>query len=137
MVRKLYKSSKDKVLAGVCGGVAEYFDIDPTLVRLAWVLISLTWGIGIIGYIICAIIIPERPSILNANSTIEGELNENEQNNFNAKNNDKNRLVFGGILIIIGSVLLIKKFFYWLDFENIWAMLLVLTGIYLLVKKSD
>ena len=58
---KLYKSSTDKKLAGVCGGIAEYFNIDSTLVRLGWVLFSLLGGSGLLAYIIAAIIMPDRP----------------------------------------------------------------------------
>ena len=59
--KKLYKSSTDKKLAGVCGGIAEYFNIDSTLVRLGWVLFSLLGGSGLLAYIIAAIIIPDAP----------------------------------------------------------------------------
>ena len=59
--KKLYKSSKDKKLAGVCGGIAEYFNIDSTLVRLGWVVFSLLGGSGLLAYIIAAIIMPDRP----------------------------------------------------------------------------
>jgi len=59
--KKLYRSSTDKQIAGVCGGIAEYFNIDPTIVRLLWAFISLAYGTGIIAYIVCAIVIPERP----------------------------------------------------------------------------
>ncbi len=61
MYKKLYRSSTDKQIAGVCGGIAEYFNIDPTIVRLLWAFISLAYGTGIIAYIVCAIVIPERP----------------------------------------------------------------------------
>lgn len=59
--KKLYKSSTDKKIAGVCGGIAEYFNIDSTLVRLGWVLFSLLGGSGILAYIICALVIPNDP----------------------------------------------------------------------------
>ena len=59
--KKLYKSSTDKKLAGVCGGIAEYFNIDSTLVRLGWVVFSLLGGSGLPAYIIAAIIMPDRP----------------------------------------------------------------------------
>lgn len=58
MKKKLYKSKTDKKLCGVCGGVAEYFDIDPTVVRLAWVAFTLLGGSGILAYIIAAIVMP-------------------------------------------------------------------------------
>ena len=61
MNKRLYKSRNDKMLDGVCGGIAEYFDIDPTLVRLGWVLFCILGGSGILAYIIAAIIIPCSP----------------------------------------------------------------------------
>ena len=58
--KRLYKSSENSMLCGVCGGIAEYFDIDPTLVRLAWVILScIGAGTGIVAYIIASIIIPK------------------------------------------------------------------------------
>lgn len=62
MKKRLYRSRKDKMLAGVCGGLAEYFDVDPSLVRLACVLLCLYAGTGLLAYILAAIIIPEDPT---------------------------------------------------------------------------
>ncbi len=62
MKKKLYRSPENKVIAGVCGGIAEYFDIDPTLVRLAWVLFCVLGGSGVLAYLVAALIIPERPA---------------------------------------------------------------------------
>lgn len=62
MARRLYRSDRDRILGGVAGGIAEYFDVDPTLVRLVWVLLGLAGGSGILAYIIAWIIIPEEPS---------------------------------------------------------------------------
>ena len=61
MNKRLYKSNHDKMLDGVCGGIAEYFDIDPTLVRLGWVLFCAMSGSGFLAYIIAAIVIPSNP----------------------------------------------------------------------------
>ena len=61
MEKKLYKSNTNKVLDGVCGGIGEYFNIDPTLVRLAWVVFCALGGSGLLAYIIMAIIMPSRP----------------------------------------------------------------------------
>jgi phage shock protein C len=60
MTKKLCRSNSDKKICGVCGGIAEYFGIDSTLVRLGWALVTL-FGPGILAYIICALIIPEKP----------------------------------------------------------------------------
>ena len=59
--KKLYKSKSNKVLAGVCGGIGEYFGVDATWIRLAWVVLSLSGGMGLIAYIIAALIIPDEP----------------------------------------------------------------------------
>lgn len=62
-MKKLYRIREGRKLAGVCGGLGEYFEIDPTLVRLAWVLLVLLGGSGILAYIIAALIIPEKPEM--------------------------------------------------------------------------
>lgn len=59
-MKKLYRS-KNKMVSGVCAGIAEYFNIDPTLIRLAWVLFSLLGGSGLLGYLLFAILMPESP----------------------------------------------------------------------------
>lgn len=61
MSKRLFRSRTDRVLGGVCGGIAEYFDIDPVIVRLIWVLLVLAAGTGILLYIIAWIIIPSKP----------------------------------------------------------------------------
>lgn len=63
-MKKLYRSQRNKKLCGVCGGIGEYFDIDPTFVRLAWVLFAFIAGCGILAYIIAAIVIPKDPNIM-------------------------------------------------------------------------
>ena len=63
MKKRLYKIEQGKKLDGVCGGIAEYFDIDPTLVRLAWIFFACFAGGGIIAYILAAIVIPRKSEI--------------------------------------------------------------------------
>lgn len=62
MKKRLYKSKTEKKLGGVCGGIAQYFEIDPTLVRLAWVAFTIFGGSGILAYIIALIVMPEEPT---------------------------------------------------------------------------
>ena len=57
--KRLYRSRRQRMICGVCGGVAEYFNIDPTLVRLAWIIFTCFGGAGIWAYIIAAIVIPK------------------------------------------------------------------------------
>jgi phage shock protein C len=61
MPRKVYRSNKDKKIAGVCGGLGEYFDVDPALIRILWVVLALMGGAGILAYIIAWIVIPPAP----------------------------------------------------------------------------
>ena len=63
MNKKLFRSTKDKKLCGVCGGLGEYFDIDPTIMRLIAVAACLFAGCGILAYIIAALIIPVNPEV--------------------------------------------------------------------------
>jgi len=59
-MKKLYRNSNDRKLAGVCSGIGEYFDVDPVLIRLVWVVFAFAAGGGIVAYLIAWIIIPER-----------------------------------------------------------------------------
>ncbi len=60
MEKKLYRVRDCKVLAGVCGGIGAYFNVDPTLIRVAWALLAAT-GSGVLAYLICALVIPQEP----------------------------------------------------------------------------
>lgn len=64
MEKKLYRIENGKKLCGVCGGIAEYLEIDATIVRIAWVFVSLMACIGIIAYIVCAFLMPVKPESL-------------------------------------------------------------------------
>jgi phage shock protein C len=59
-MKRLYRSDKNKILGGVCGGIGEYLDVDPTLIRLIWIMFALVFGSGVIAYIIAWIIIPKK-----------------------------------------------------------------------------
>ena len=63
MKKKLYRSESDRRLAGVCGGIAEYFDIDSTLIRLAFVFFVLAAGTGLLAYIVAAIVMPNESEV--------------------------------------------------------------------------
>ncbi len=76
MEKKLYKSSTDKKIDGVCGGIAAYCKVDSTVIRLVWVLISLFTGcvLGVVAYAVCCILMPQEPSNVIEEATVaEGE----------------------------------------------------------------
>ena len=68
MTKRLYRSRSEHMIAGVCGGLAEYINIDPTVIRIIWALFALS-GAGIMLYVVCALIIPEKPD----NTIIDAE----------------------------------------------------------------
>ncbi|MEG0277139.1 MAG: PspC domain-containing protein [Coprobacillus sp.] len=61
MNKRLYRSRRDIMICGVCGGIAEYFDVDPTIVRLGAVVLCFGWGSGLIAYLVASIIMPKNP----------------------------------------------------------------------------
>lgn len=63
MRKRLYRVEQGKMLCGVCGGIAEYFDLDPSLVRLGWIIFCALGGSGVLAYIIAAIVIPTKSSV--------------------------------------------------------------------------
>jgi phage shock protein C len=67
--RRLYRSRSDRRIAGVCGGLAEYFNIDPTIVRLVWAVLILGAGVGLLAYVLFWIIVPSAPAAATPSST--------------------------------------------------------------------
>lgn len=61
-MKKLYKSRNDRKICGVCGGLAEYFNVDSTVVRLLWVILIFCFGTGFLAYFIAALVLPDPPS---------------------------------------------------------------------------
>lgn len=64
MSNRLYRSKTERKVAGVCGGIADYFDVDPTIIRLAWLIAVFCAGGGLLAYLIALIVIPEKPDDL-------------------------------------------------------------------------
>jgi len=117
---------------GVCGGLAEYFGVDPTVVRLIAVLLLFLGGFVILAYIICAIIIPLEPS--RGISTTEAEKNMTPttgQDNYNES------VTIGLILIIVGVLFLVGVFnlFWWFRWGGFWAFALVLIGVFIVLAS--
>lgn len=64
--KRLFRSATNKKLCGVCGGLGEYFNMDPTIVRIIWIIITFAGGAGLLAYLLCALIIPEESEIRKA-----------------------------------------------------------------------
>ena len=67
--KKMYRDKKNQKIAGVCAGIAKYFDMDPTVIRLLWVVLTLAGGSGVIAYLICMFIMPDEPDYTEADWT--------------------------------------------------------------------
>ena len=157
MNKKLYRSRKDYMIAGVCGGIAEYFDIDSTLVRLLTVLVVLLGGAGVVAYIIAWIVIPKNPD-QSFDETFEERENIKEKFKNGAKNvieevkehfeskepshkSEKNKRILGGIIVIvIGLTFLLNSLFPWVGWGRLWPLILIAVGITIMIrafKKKD
>ena len=154
MKNKLYRSKKNCVIGGVCGGIAEYFDIDPTLVRLLAILIFFFGGSGIIAYIIGWIIIPQNPNgNTEDNSENKGEIKgkikkgtdkankkveENLPEEGSKGKSEKNRnIILGVILIIAGLIFMGSTFFPWITWiawGTFWPLIIIVVGLVIVIR---
>ena len=134
MERKLYKSN-DKVLAGVCGGIGEYFDVDPVIIRLLWVIFTLMAGAGLIAYIIAAIIMPASPlgGPIGDDDTKTEEPGSGAHRGSSSKNTS---IVLGAVLFLFGCFILIKDYIPWIPENFILAAVLIGLGVFFIVRKK-
>lgn len=140
MSKQLYRLKKNKMIGGVSVGLADYFDIDPVIVRALFVILTLAWGIGFITYIVLWIIVPEKideteniynteTDDFNFNTTIDEDLSNLEE-----KKNSR-RLVGGIVLIILGIMFFLHELFPNLDFDFLWPIGLIAIGGYLIYRS--
>jgi phage shock protein PspC (stress-responsive transcriptional regulator) len=130
MNKRLYRSRDNQIISGVCGGFAEYLGIDPTIIRILFVIALFQWGFGILAYIICTIIIPVSP-ISNSNEYIYD--NTNYSSCYNSKTT---RIIIGIFLVVIGVISILEKLFNWFDFDLIWPITLISIGFLILTKDK-
>ncbi|ABX31573.1 phage shock protein C, PspC [Petrotoga mobilis SJ95] len=140
-MRKLYRSRENKILAGVCGGIGEYFEIDPVIIRLLWIVLSLVWGFGVILYIIAIFIIPPQPQGNRYSDEHLEETPENERHNVSHNLEDEDRKVviglFALLFIVIGLIILVSiitpsTFFFRNFIKIVISILLIGIGAYLI-----
>jgi len=127
MNKKLYRLRENRMIAGVCGGIAEYFNIDPTIIRIIWILFGFfTYGTGVIAYIIAIIVIPEvSPSSF---ENQQGSSTEGYKYGINL-DSIKSRIVLGSALVLLGVFLIGRNFLPWLNFNILWPVILIVIGI--------
>lgn len=121
MTKRLYLSNQNKVIAGVGGGLGEYFDLDPVLIRVAFVVLAFLHGFGLIAYIVAWIAMPKAPA------PVDGEVAQPP-----ARTPSRFRGYLPGIaLILIGLVFLAERLLWWFEWEYLWPVILILAGVVL------
>ncbi len=153
MNKKLYRSRKDKMVGGIAGGLAEYFEIDPTLVRIAFVITLFLGGTGVLAYIILWIVVPEEPYVFpspDVNSEQQktedkqtGDSGSSPEDPFkaykeaSALQSQKRRNLAGWILVIIGALFLANNFIPHFCVGSFWPLILIALGAALLLKAKN
>jgi len=128
--RRLYRSQKNKVIAGVCGGLSEYLNVDTTVIRLVWILITLFGGAGVIAYILAFLIIPLRPKDA-------GEMNSQNQPEFTAARIFGILFVGAGVVILLDNLEILSFHRWWnMSWDFVLPGLLILAGVYFLTKRN-
>ncbi len=123
MEKHLYRSRRNRILGGVCGGIAEYFGLDPTLVRIITVLLMLLPGIGVLTYVILWIVIPARP--------IGEEIEESTK-----PLSSTNKYLPGIILIAFGLLLLFREYVFHFTWSDFWPLVLIVLGVALIIAGN-
>ncbi len=143
MEKKLQRIEQEKMIAGVCTGLAEYFDIDVTWIRIAFVVAVVLGASGILAYIVLWIAVPKRPYLPNYSQfNVDYKVTEpknipNTAFSSKKKGYGNGRLIAGSIFIFFGTFFLLNEFNlipYWVDFQNLWPVILIVIGLYTLAK---
>ena len=134
--KKLYRSRDKKIIAGVCGGYAEYFNTDPVWVRLLAIISILFGGISIIVYIASWILMPKNPSQKRSKNTLaEDVAHKIAKETKNASKEHKNSVILGVILIVLGAIFFFQSTFGWFSFRFTWPVILIVIGVYVVLRK--
>ncbi len=155
MEKRLYRSRSDRMIWGVCGGLAKYFDMDPTIIRIIAVLLIFAGGSGILAYIILAIVVPsEGSAAAEPKDTIQENLAEMKetatelgreiQSTLSSKESESEEVTktrqrhhntIGIILIVIGIFFLLGSFrlFWWFNWGYLWPLILVAIGVLIII----
>ncbi|MGC9529200.1 MAG: PspC domain-containing protein [Candidatus Bipolaricaulaceae bacterium] len=144
---RLHRSRTERMLGGVCGGLGEYFGLDPNLVRVVFVLLALANGIGVILYLILWLILPPHGEAMAPSDSVRQGAEEigqrarawgEEAREAAAGLGPRIGLLLGGILIALGVIFLLRNFgvFWapWLRLELLWPVLLIVAGLALLLR---
>jgi phage shock protein PspC (stress-responsive transcriptional regulator) len=152
--KTLRRSNVNKALFGVCGGLAEYFDVDPVLIRIAFVLLAFANGLGILAYIVLAVVMPSADSeAVGTSQTVQENLRQLPDEAAQAgrrmseairqrdpETSQRRQNTLALALIVIGLVFLVFNlggfFFWWFSWGTLWPLVLIAIGIGLLITRA-
>lgn len=144
MYKKLLRSKKNRIIGGVAGGIAEYFEIDPVIVRAILIVSAIGWGISILFYIVLWIIVPdsqEEPEVIynkDYDTDYDPEMAETQWTEHAEKKNQ--RTFVAGIILILAGAFFLLDLFLQISFFKIWPVFLIGFGLYLVynaLKKKN
>jgi phage shock protein C len=129
-MKKLKRSRTNRYIMGVCGGLGEYLNIDPTIIRLVWFVLGITsFGTFALAYLVCGLVIPENDGFIEADSE-------------SASGNDNGKLFVGLALVVVGALMLGKIVFPWFSYTlgrivEFWPALLIILGLYIILGRKN
>jgi phage shock protein C len=136
MNRRLYRSPDDRILTGVAGGMAEHWDVDPTFVRLAWVLLALlTGGLLLVVYIVMALIVPMRPAgvpVGGPGAVGPDGMPLGPDQRPRHRSDHTGSAVFGVLLILAGAWFLVREYLD-IDLGRLWPVAVIAIGVVLVL----
>lgn len=156
MEKRLYRSRSDRMVWGVCGGLAKYFSIDPVIVRIVFLLLIFLSGVGLLAYIILAIVVPlEESKAKDTRETVKenieeikataSELGRELRTDFKQEESKKEEIDMhhhrhywlGIILIIVGAIFLLTNFnwFWWFRWSYLWPVILIAIGLLVIFSR--
>lgn len=137
---KLYRSETNKVLGGVCGGLGEYFNIDPTIVRIIFILMAVFGGSGILIYIILWLVIPSESSKANLSTEqINSNIKDIKDSAEKFAQTTNNRSWWAFLIVMLGIVFLLNNYGYYnfSELGRLWPIILIIFGLNLLLRKKS
>lgn len=139
-VRRLYRSNDDKMVAGVCGGIGDYLNIDSIWIRLILVILIFMEGVGLLAYVILWILMPENPKHKNSERTIvEEKVHEVSQRISERKveKNHSSNYIGGLFLIAIGGIFLFDEFLPQNIWDYAWPVVIIVIGVALIMRNKE
>jgi len=136
-VNRRLTRSRNSMVAGVAGGLAEWINADPALVRIAWaVLVPITGGVALLAYIVAWVVLPEAPAALVSNEAgkeVDPALPESPSRPIDQR---RTQFVLGGGLVLVGLWFLVRDYLPDINWGFVWPLVIVAGGIAILVTAS-